>query len=84
MSFDSFGDFLAMGGHGLYVWLAYGSSLIVIGANVVSVRRERRRFFAEARAIERRRRGLDPAAAEVRAPVEQSLPGAQTGKPIGS
>jgi len=84
MSFHSFGDFIAMGGHGLYVWLAFASTLIVIGANVVSVRRERRRFFAEARAVERRRRGREPAAADDGAATEQSVPGAQTGKPIGS
>jgi len=23
-AFESFGDFLAMGGHGLYVWLSFG------------------------------------------------------------
>lgn len=30
MAFDSLADFLAMGGHGLYVWLAYGSSAFII------------------------------------------------------
>ena len=30
MSFATFGDFLAMGHHGLYVWSAYGLSLIHI------------------------------------------------------
>lgn len=29
MYFDSFQDFIHMGGHGLYVWLAYGVSLAV-------------------------------------------------------
>ena len=28
--FDSLADFLAMGGHGLYVWLAYGTTLAVL------------------------------------------------------
>lgn len=28
MSFESFADFIAMGGHGLYVWLCYGVGLI--------------------------------------------------------
>lgn len=55
MSFDSIRDFLAMGGHGLYVWLAYGSAVIVVIANVLSVRFARRRFFRQARALERRR-----------------------------
>ena len=54
MNFDSFGEFLAMGGHGLYVWLAYGSAAVVVAANVLSVRAARRRFFRQAAALERR------------------------------
>ena len=30
MAFNSFADFLNMGGHGLYVWLSYGLGLITI------------------------------------------------------
>ncbi|MEZ5557228.1 MAG: heme exporter protein CcmD [Pseudomonadales bacterium] len=48
MSFDSFAAFLAMGGHGLYVWLAFGSTVLVMLANVVSVRVRTRRFFRDA------------------------------------
>ena len=29
MSFETFSDFLAMGGHGLYVWLCYGVGFTV-------------------------------------------------------
>lgn len=36
MSFDSFSDFLAMGGHGLYVWLSYAIALFIILINLVS------------------------------------------------
>ena len=54
MSFDSVGDFLAMGGHGLYVWLAYGAAVIIVTANVISVRIGKRRSLAEARSLERR------------------------------
>ena len=36
MSFNSFSEFLSMGGHGLYVWLSYALGLIVILANLVS------------------------------------------------
>ncbi|MBT00242.1 MAG: heme exporter protein CcmD [Oceanospirillaceae bacterium] len=35
MSFNSFSEFLSMGGHGLYVWLSYALGLIVILANLV-------------------------------------------------
>lgn len=30
-AFDSFSDFLAMGNHGFYVWLAYGLTFLVLG-----------------------------------------------------
>jgi heme exporter protein D len=54
MSFGSLGEFLGMGGHGLYVWLAYGAAVIVVVANVVSVRRAYRRTIRESRALEQR------------------------------
>ena len=56
MSFDTFSDFLAMGKHGLYVWLSYGVAVLVIAANVLALRRQRRRFFRETQALERRRK----------------------------
>jgi heme exporter protein D len=54
MSFDSVGELLTMGGHGLYVWMSYGASVIVVVANVIAVRRARARTLREARALERR------------------------------
>lgn len=36
MSFDSFSEFLAMGGHGKYVWLSYAIALVVIVINIVN------------------------------------------------
>lgn len=36
MSFDSFSEFLAMGGHGTYVWLSYAIALVVIVINIVN------------------------------------------------
>lgn len=36
MYFDSLQELLAMGGHGLYVWLAYGVFLMVIVWNLVA------------------------------------------------
>jgi heme exporter protein D len=54
VSFGSFGEFLAMGGHGLYVWLSYGATLIIVLYNVLSVQVRQRRFFRQARDLERR------------------------------
>lgn len=35
MQFDSFSDFVAMGGYGFYVWLSFGCTLLTLGAVVV-------------------------------------------------
>ena len=38
MHFDSFSDFLAMGGHAFYVWWSYGITFaLLIGLTLVSV-----------------------------------------------
>ncbi|NJN50606.1 MAG: heme exporter protein CcmD [Gammaproteobacteria bacterium] len=55
MSFDSFASFVHMGGHGLYVWSAYGIGVIVLAANLIAPAITRRRFFAAEG--ERARRG---------------------------
>ena len=47
MYFDSLNDFLSMGGHGLYVWLAYGVTLAVLVMNYLSVYRGRKRQLAQ-------------------------------------
>jgi len=52
LSFDSWSDFFAMGGHGFYVWLSYALSLAVVLANVYATRSSRRRYLAEQRDLE--------------------------------
>ncbi|WP_417584098.1 heme exporter protein CcmD [Nitrincola sp.] len=47
MSFESFSDFLAMGGHGLYVWSSYALGLVVLLANVISPMMTRKRLITE-------------------------------------
>ena len=47
--FETFSEFIQMGKHGLYVWLSYGISLIVIVYNIVAVYIERQQFFCEAK-----------------------------------
>lgn len=65
MSFDSLGDFVTMGGHGLYVWMSYSASVIVVLANVIAVRKGRARTLREARALERRLTATGPGASAV-------------------
>ena len=56
MSFDTFAEFIAMGGHGFYVWFSYGASFVVVVANVVVVRRSRLRYIRELADMARRQR----------------------------
>lgn len=54
MSFASFAEFIAMGNHGLYVWSAYGISLLVLVVNVAAPLLARRRYLQdEARRLRR-------------------------------
>lgn len=52
MKFDSFGDFLAMGHHALFVWSAYGICFVVLAINVaLPVLARRRYLLKEARRL---------------------------------
>ncbi|WP_250657691.1 heme exporter protein CcmD [Alkalimarinus coralli] len=42
MNFENFSDFLAMGGHGLYVWLSYGVAMLIFVANVILPMRKKK------------------------------------------
>jgi len=54
MSFNSFADFLAMGGHGLYVWSAYGVTLVVFVFNAIKPLFMNKRFLQEQKQLQRR------------------------------
>ena len=47
MSFDNFSDFIAMGGHGFYVWLSYAIALVVIVVNVVGPIMQKKKVVAD-------------------------------------
>lgn len=47
MSFDNFSDFLAMGGHGLYVWLSYGIAVSVLAANLLGPMMARKQLISD-------------------------------------
>ncbi|WP_417596804.1 heme exporter protein CcmD [Oceanospirillum sp.] len=47
MYFDSFSEFLNMGGHGLYVWMAYGLSAVLLVINVVLPIMHKRQLIKE-------------------------------------
>ncbi len=57
MKFESMADFIGMGGHGLYVWLAYGIALAVLLLNVVQPLRQTRQLLdQQARLVRREKR----------------------------
>ncbi|WP_419535262.1 heme exporter protein CcmD [Endozoicomonas sp.] len=53
MYFDSWNGFLAMEGHGLYVWSAYAVAVIVIAYNLISPFMAKRQVVAQVRRQER-------------------------------
>ncbi len=42
MVWDSFADFMAMGGYGIYVWGSFGVTAVVLAAEIWSVAARRR------------------------------------------
>lgn len=54
MNFESFSAFLAMGGHGPYVWSCYALTLAVLLFNGLAPGRRQRRFLREQGARQRR------------------------------
>jgi len=47
--FETISELLAMGGHGLYVWLSYGSTVLVLAGSYFSLRFARQRQLEELR-----------------------------------
>lgn len=47
MYFDSFSEFIAMGGHGLYVWIAYGLTAVIFIFNLITPIFKRKRLIVE-------------------------------------
>lgn len=47
MKFDSLADFIAMGGHGAFVWSAYGIAAVVLVSLALAPMRRTRRFWIE-------------------------------------
>jgi len=45
IQFNSFAEFIAMGNHGLYVWLAFGFATVVVAWNVLQPILQRRRLL---------------------------------------
>ena len=46
MQFDSFSDFIAMGGYGFYVWLSFGTCALILLCILVSSLNDTKRIMA--------------------------------------
>lgn len=46
---NSFADFLAMGGYGFYVWASFGVTALIMGSEPIVVARRRRAVIARVR-----------------------------------
>ncbi|MGE4533295.1 heme exporter protein CcmD [Halomonas sp.] len=58
MAFDSFNEFIAMGGHAPYVWAAWAATAALLVAIVLHARAERRQLLRHLRRRARRERRL--------------------------
>ena len=57
MVFESFSDFIAMGGYGFYVWLAYGVSLLSVFVLILNTTHKRKKIFKQvAQRVQREQR----------------------------
>lgn len=54
MTFDSLASFFSMGGHGLFIWSAYGITLIVLAGNLLLPRVTRAKFIRTEKNVQRR------------------------------
>ena len=54
MKFESFAAFIQMDGHGLYIWLAYGITLIVLAVNLWWPSRARKQFVRQEQRVRTR------------------------------
>ena len=59
MNFNSFSEFVAMGGHGLFVWSAYAITLVVFLFNLIFPLVGRGRFFKVQKQLMRREEARD-------------------------
>ncbi|MGQ0761366.1 MAG: heme exporter protein CcmD [Acidobacteriota bacterium] len=48
MQWNSFSEFISMGGYGFYVWGSYGVTLVLLAAELIMLRSRRRRVAQQA------------------------------------
>lgn len=64
MQFDSFNAFLAMGGYGFYVWLAYGVTALLLVILIINSKSQNKAVIKHIIARQKRENKLRQAAAQ--------------------
>lgn len=72
MAFDSFQEFVQMGGYGFYVWLSFFLTFLVIAGVALDALIGRRRLQRQSRTLQRRRQRLFKRQQRQSSPVEES------------
>ena len=62
MQFSTFSDFIAMGGHGFYVWLSYGISFLLLALLIIHSKRKNTAIIQQIRLRQKREEKLKQAA----------------------
>ncbi len=62
MQFSTFSDFIAMGGHGFYVWLSYGISFLLLALLIIHSKRKNNSIIQQIRLRQKREEKLKQAA----------------------
>jgi len=54
MFFDSFSEFIRMGGHGPFVWISYGIATLIVAHNFISPMMTRKKVIKDIQRQQRR------------------------------
>lgn len=78
MQFESLQAFIAMGGHGVFVWSVYGITVLVLSLLLLAPLRKNRRFFLQQMMLLKRQQAAagkpDPVAVKGQQSTAQSSP----------
>lgn len=65
MAFDSFSEFLAMGGYGFFVWLSFGVTFIAMLAIVVESKLAYKHLFIQVEKEQARKKRISAARSKI-------------------
>lgn len=72
MAFNSFNEFVQMGGYGFYVWLSFFLTFLVIAGVALDAAIGRRRLQRQSKTLQRRKQRLSQRQQRQKSPVEES------------